>query len=516
MAKNPVIWSDYPDLDPIRVGDTYYMVSTTMYFMPGCVILRSYDLLHWENAVHVYAELDNTPAQRLEDGKQIYGAGMWAASLRYHNGKFYLVFICNDTHATYLYTATDIEGPWEKHTIEGFYHDSSLLFDDDGRVYLAYGNSDIYLTELKPDLSGPLPGGRNRLIVRDMTEHNLGYEGTHFYKINGRYYLFFIHMPKGAPVSRTNACFWADSLDDEFVGQEIFADDMGYRRSGVAQGGIVDTPDGEWYMTLFQDHGAVGRVPVLVPMHWENGIPVCGVDGKTPKELELPSTRPDHVYRPLVDSDDFHDCPNGMPRDIWQWNHTPDRANWSLTERPGAYRIRNGRCAPNVHFAVNTLTQRTYGPCCAAEVTLDGSAMKDGDVAGLAALLSCYGMIGLKKEAGEYALTMCSVDPTGGSRGFGPGMRTRFLNQEPPKEVARVPSGAVVRLRAVCDFTDDADMAQFYFEQDGKWVPLGVPQKLVYRLDYFTGCRFGLFSYATTTPGGHVDFMDFRYEKKEV
>ena len=143
MKNNPIIWSDYPDIDVIRVEDTYYMVSTTMHFMPGCVILRSYDLIHWEVATHVYEVLEDTPAQKLQGAEHIYGKGMWAASLRYHNEKFYVCFVSNDTHKTYLFTASDINGPWKKQIIEGFYHDNSLLFDDDGRIYIIYGNTEI-------------------------------------------------------------------------------------------------------------------------------------------------------------------------------------------------------------------------------------------------------------------------------------------------------------------------------------------------------------------------------------
>ena len=141
--ENPVIWSDYPDPDIIRVEDTYYMISTTMHMMPGGVVLRSYDLLHWEIASYVFAALDHTPGQRLCDGIGIYGKGMWAASLKYHDGIFYVCFVANDTGKTYLYTAKEVSGPWEKHQIEGFYHDCSLFFEDDGSVYLMYGNRDI-------------------------------------------------------------------------------------------------------------------------------------------------------------------------------------------------------------------------------------------------------------------------------------------------------------------------------------------------------------------------------------
>ena len=184
-GTNPVIYSDYPDADVIRVGDTYYMVSTTMHFMPGCVILRSYDLLHWEVASYVYERLEETPGQCLADNKGVYGKGMWAASIRYYEGTFYVCFVANDTGKTYLYTAADIAGPWKKSTIEGFFHDNSLLFDDDGRVYIAYGNREIYITELNESLTAPKEGGLHRMAIKDTGDVILGYEGAHFYKING-------------------------------------------------------------------------------------------------------------------------------------------------------------------------------------------------------------------------------------------------------------------------------------------------------------------------------------------
>ena len=159
------------------------MVSTTMHFMPGCEILRSYDLIHWEHATFVYHYLDHTPAQKLDGKQNIYGKGMWAASLRYYKGIFYICFVANDTHKTYLYRCESINGLWKKSTINGFYHDASLLFDDDDSVYIVYGNTDIHLLQLKSDLSGPLEGGINRVIVTEKDNLYLGYEGSHFYKI---------------------------------------------------------------------------------------------------------------------------------------------------------------------------------------------------------------------------------------------------------------------------------------------------------------------------------------------
>lgn len=508
MGNNPIIWADYPDPDLIRVEDTYYMVTTTMHFMPGCVILRSYDLINWEVATHVYEALDDTPNQKLEGEKQIYGKGMWAASLRYHKGKFYICFVANDTQKTYLFTADDIIGHWKKKEIEGFYHDCSLLFDDDDRIYIIYGNTEIHLTELKDDLSGPKPGGLNRIILIDTEEHYLGYEGAHFYKINGKYYAFFIHMLKSGHARRTQACFVADSLECEFVGTEVFDDDMGYHNLGVAQGGIVDTPDGKWYSMLFQDHGAVGRIPVLVPMHWENDFPVF--DKKATEYIEISSTRPGYEYKQLVGDDDFIYEPdqNGKVhlKDIWQWNHIPSNDLWSVTEKPGSYRIHSGKICSNINYSVNTLTQRVMGPACEAIVTLDGSELKDGDNAGLCFLISSYGLIALTKEQDQYYLVMLARD-TDDKSIFG-----NLIDNEPGVEYERIPvNGNKVTLKANGYFIDNKDECEFYYKDGEKWIKFGITHNLVWKMDQFVGCRFGLFLFSTKEIGGTAEFSKFRY-----
>ena len=167
VAKNPIIDSDFPDPDIIRVGNTYYMASTTMHFMPGCVILRSYDLVKWEILSHAYKRLDNTPRYYMEGNQNIYGQGMWAPTFRYHKGKYYIVFTSNDTHKSHLLTSSDPNGPWNHQTIEGWYHDSGLFFDDDDRVYIVHGQKTLYLTQLKADLSGPEENGLNRIVAQD-------------------------------------------------------------------------------------------------------------------------------------------------------------------------------------------------------------------------------------------------------------------------------------------------------------------------------------------------------------
>lgn len=498
---NPVTRLDYPDPDVIRVEDTYYMVSTTMHFMPGCEILRSYDLRNWEHLAYVYDRLDSTPAQRLEGEENIYGKGMWAASLRYHRGTFYVCFVANDTQKTYLYTASDPQGPWEKRTIEGFYHDCSLLFDDDGRSYIAYGNRRIWLTELKEDLSGPLEGGLHRLLVDDGDNPYLGYEGSHLYKIGGRYYLFLIHSRPDV-WKRTQACFAADSLEGEFVGGDVLDDDQGMPGRGVAQGPIVDTPEGSWYALQFQDSGAAGRIPFLMPVTWKDGWPVFGDNGKIPEEFPVTSTRPDYIYAPLTGSDDF----KGGLKSFWQFNHEPELSLVEQDRETGRLRIATDKVCGTPTQARNMLTQRMLFPGCAGEVTLDGGGLKEGDFAGLCALQSCYGFIGLTRRDGKLLLVVRTVEP--GS----------LRQTEPEREwVALSVEEKPILLKLEADFTEERDICTFYYRAKdfwSQWKKTGPEHKMQFRLDHFTGCRFGLTVYSTMEAGGSAVFEDFCYRER--
>ncbi len=508
-SVNPITRLDYPDVDVIRVEDTYYMVSTTMHFMPGCEILRSYDLRNWEHAAYVYDRLDGTSGQKLAGEENIYGKGMWAASLRYHKGRFYVCFVANDTHKTYLYTANRVEGPWEKHYIEGFYHDCSLLFDEDDRVYIAYGNTNIYITELKSDLSGPLEGGLHRLAVSDAGHPSLGYEGTHFYKINGKYYLFFIHSRRDC-WRRTETCFVSDSLTGEFTGGDVLDDDRGYCGQGVAQGGIVDTPDGKWYAMLFQDSGAVGRIPVLIPMSWKEDYPVLGENGKIPEEFPTESTRPGYVYRPLVESDDFR----GELKPCWQFNHEPDRGLICHDRGKGIWQVRTDKVCQDLTQAKNTITQRMAYPGCAGEVTVDGNGLREGDYAGLCALQSCYGFVGLTRRGGQLYLTVRTLEPEDCS------MAPLCPEERADGERALIPiEGEEVRLKLEADFTMMRDTVSFYYQSTGPrgrsaWIKIGPDHKLYFKLDHFTGCRFGLVVYSTKEAGGLAQFADFVYRSR--
>lgn len=487
-GKNPLTGMDYPDPDVIRVDDTYYMISTTMHFFPGGVLLRSYDLINWEICSYIYDSLEHTPGEQLEGENTVYGHGMWAASLRYHKGRFYAVFIAHEWDKTFLFTADDIEGKWTKSYIEGIYHDCSLLFDDDGRVYIVYGNRDIHLTELESDLSKPKAGGLDKIIIRDAPAHHLGYEGSHIYKINGKYLLFLIHSRQWEWY-RTEVCFITDDLNGVWAGGEVMAADLDDMHSGPAQGGIVDTPDGKWFSVVFQDRGAVGRVPVLVPVTFnEHGYPVFG---RVTKEISAESTRPDHEYEPLYASDDFT---SKELKKVWQFNHEPHPALYETGG--GRFTITTDKLSRTVEFARNTLTQRTVLPACTAEVTVDASQMNNGDTAGLCLLIGTYGLVGITKEDGRYFIVMKA-------RSTGKGEET---------EHERIPfENAEARLRAEVAFVGGTGEVRFRYDDNGIWKDIGILHKMNFTLDHFVGCRFALYMYSALETGGKASFERFDY-----
>lgn len=497
-SSSNIIMSDYPDPDVIRVDDTYYMASTTMHMMPGCVILRSYNLLDWEFCSYVFDELDNTPGQTLTDNKGTYGRGMWAASLRFHNNKYYVSFVANDTHKSYLYTAENIHGPWKKSNIQGFYHDMSILFDDDGKTYIVHGNTQIHLTEMENDLSKPKAGGIDKIIIQDDKEKiTLGYEGSHFYKINGKYYIFLIHMPKNQ--MRTEACFVSDKIDGPYKGCDVLCSDLGNWNSGVAQGGIVQSNDGKWYGILFQDHGALGRIPVLVPVHFENNFPVFGENGKVPEKVTVLDNKPDYQYSPLYSNDFTNPC--------WQWNHIPDKK--LITISKSELTIKTDKIVKNVTQANNTLTQRTFTEECEGFVTIDANNLNEGDFAGLCAFEGEYGFIAITKKNDKYELVTAEhkIPYTPWTMGVYDDSNPTFLSELEINE-----SKVQLKLKFNLHHGNE-NVELLYFNKDsGKFEQLGNSVKLRYTLDHFMGVRFALFNYSTKIPGGKVIFSNFTFE----
>ena len=500
--QNPVLWADVPDPDVIRVGDNFYMVSTTMHLMPGAPIMRSKDLVNWETVNYIFPKLTDSPKYDMKEGT-VYGRGQWATSLKYHRGKFYALFAPNDNPGgkTYICTADSAEGKWTIHSRLRHFHDASLFFDDDDKVYVVYGTGDI--VQLNADLTDVVPGSQRKLFERDVEETGL-LEGSRMIKHDGKYYLLMISgYIKGHP--RREVCYRADHIYGPYEKKVILETEFaGF--GGVGQGTIVDAPDGKWYGFIFQDRGGVGRVPTLEPCTWKDGWPILGdAKGNVPLQMSKPVLG--YNDKTIVHSDDFAKDKLDLQ---WQWNHNPVDEAWSLTVREGYLRLKTSRIAQNLFMAPNTLTTRMEGPTCEAVVKMDVSQMKDGDVAGFAAFQGDAALLSVVKE---------------GKKWFVVGSKDNSVLSDEQKMVTGVKHEEVYRqavksktiyLKISCDFHKDKDLATLSYSLDGKkWTEAIRDFKMMF--DYrrlFMGTRFAIYNYATKSAGGYVDVDSFGYSKK--
>ena len=493
-AINPNIWADVPDMSILRVDDTYYMSSTTMHLSPGVPIMKSTDLKNWEVVNYAYQKLGpNNNAMNL-NGSNAYSKGTWASSLSFRDGIFYLSSFSYTTNKTYVWTTSNIEGGnWTEYRLKepngndsGVYHDSSLFFDDDGKVYLVHApGGNISILELTADATAVKSGATDRVVAanahtvaQDPWSGGLTAEGTQMQKINGWYYISNICWPSGKP--RTQIVHRSRNIYGPYEGREVLSD-------GTAQGRYVETPSGDWFLYAFRDSGAVGRVPYLVPVIWQNDWPTAT---GTPDTMSFDVE--DRGMQGVVQSDEFDGPGLGI---VWQWNHNPDDNAWSLTERAGYMRITNSRTDSDILGTRNTLTQRMYGPTSAGVVKLDTAGMKNGDVAGISAFAEEYGLVGVRVANGQKSVVMINNDADSNHSQI----ESISLNQD------------VIYLRVQGDFRNNSNRATFSYSMDGKgWNDIGNTTQM--RFDYqqhFMGYKFALFSYATQNVGGYADFDFF-------
>jgi alpha-N-arabinofuranosidase len=507
--SNPLFYEEFEDPDIIRVGEDYYLVGTTMHMNPALQIMHSKDLVNWELVGYCMDRLDFGPAFRLEEGKNIYGQGIWAPCIRYHNGMFYIFSNVNGV-GLQVFRSKSIRGPWERNQLPGR-HDLSVLFDDDGKVYIIFGNRNPYpIEELTPDLKSIVPDSRRMMHAPGMGE------GHHLYKINGTYY--DISAIPGATTDQMVAR--ADSIDGPWtVERMVQGESLGVttvaldyanandRGLTLHQGGMCDTPSGEWWSVIMSDHGSVGRLVSLVPITWENGFPIIGLPGnlrKAPNTWIKPRTGYTQKPKPsFIHNDDFD---SGKLNAEWQWNHVPDDSTWSLTEKHGVLRL-HSLPADNLYLARNSICQRPPGPESIMTVELDTQGMVEGDTAGLALLSSPYAWIGVVKSAEGTTLQMVdSVVSRQGRRG------ASLPTVNPPAISADQPPNNLW-LRIHCNF--DNDKAIFSWSADGKkFTPLGKPFTMTFQLRTFQGVRPSLFHYNTSgKPGGYVDFDNYTVDE---
>ena len=507
LVKNPMLWADVPDPDIIRVGDTFYLVTTTMHLMPGAPIMASKDFLNWKTVGYVFDKLTDSPKYDFQEGT-VYGRGQWATSLKYHDGKFWALLAPNEAGSmgdTYIFTAEKAEGPWTIHSRLRHFHDATLFFDDDGTPYVFFGTGEM--CQLTRDLKGVVEGSLRHYFQREEDERGL-LEGTRVIKHNGTYYAMLISHTFAPGRHRREVCYRTKDLKGKWEKNTILESDFG-GFSYLAQGTIVDTEEGDWYGIMFQDRGGVGRVLTLSPVRWIDGWPQLGDEnGKVPEVM-----RPYKSGEPqssIVCPDDFSSTKLGLH---WQWNHNPVDNAWSLTERTGFLRLKTSRVVNSLYVAPNTLTQRMEGPTCSGSIVMDLSKMKDGDCAGLAAFNGDSGVLTVKKKGKKLTLEMSEQ---------------KVQLEERSKAVTNVDEKVIesvelkqtkIWLRLDGDFQPrHGDAANFFYSLDGEqWTQIGTKN---YRMvfDYrrfFMGSKFAIFNYATKKAGGYVDVDSFDYQVAE-
>lgn len=491
---NPILWGDWPDPDVTRVGNTFYMVSTSMHYVPGCPILKSKNLVDWEMAGYAVARYDEDPRYDLAGGS-LYLNGSWASSIRYHNGRFY-VFFCTpygwgrDTGHFSVCEADRPEGPWTRTIFPEYLYDPGVLFDDDGRIYVVHGQGTLYVTELNADLKS-VKGGARKIWsgpVSNRKGDRQGHpEGSHVYKINGMYY---ITCPAGG-TEGWQVCLRSRSIYGPYEYRVIMDDATSYPPNGLHQGGMVQLQDGRWWFVIMQDRGPIGRVPHLVPVSWQDGWPMLGAEGRDAVTYPLPvATRRAAVKVPAT-TDEFGRKELGLQ---WQWNHNPDPTRWSLTERKGYLRLHAAQ-AEKLDMARNTLTQRVQGPLSQGTVELDVAGLKDGSVAGFGIFQRPYAYLAVTQQDGRRTLAYYEND----------GLKETA--------VADLPTDRVwLRART----TDRDFTARFYYSLDGThFRPVGDAFHMGLGLPW-TGNRFALFHFSRSAEGvgGVADFNWFRFTNK--
>jgi len=338
--KNPVINADYSDPDAIRVGDDFYMISSSFTQIPGLPILHSKDLVNWKLIGHALAK---QPPFDVYDKVQ-HGAGVWAPSIRYHNNEFYIYYPDPD-FGIYLIKSKQITGPWSEPLLveagKGLI-DPCPLWDDNGKTYLAHA------------YAGSRAGFKSILVIKEMNaagtkiigqpvmvfdghDNDPTVEGPKLYKRNGYYYIF---APAGGVSTGWQLVLRSKQIYGPYE-RKVVMDQGTTSVNGPHQGAWVNTTSGEDWFLHFQDKEAYGRVVHLQPMKWVNNWPVIGTDkendgkGEPVMTYKKPNTGKKHPVTTVQDSDEFNAPTFGWQ---WQWQANP-KEGWAFPTTNGNLRM---------------------------------------------------------------------------------------------------------------------------------------------------------------------------------
>ncbi|KAJ3130508.1 hypothetical protein HK098_000073 [Nowakowskiella sp. JEL0407] len=484
--NNPVHWQDFADLDVIRVGDTYYYSGSNMHYSPGAPILRSYDLVNWEIIGHSVPTLDfGSSAYNLVGGSK-YVKGIFASTLQYRKSTNTYYWIgCIEYSRTYIYTASSITGPWNQRAmLNTCYYDCGLLIDDDDKMYVAYGNTNINVAQLSSD-------GLSQVKTQQVFTGSFTIEGSRFYKRNGAYYILVTRPANEEHVLKsTNGPFGPYTMKPLVQSVRSPLSGSGYPH----QGGLVNTPTGDWYYMAFIDAYPGGRIPVLAPVTWSSdGWPsVTLVNGGWGSSYAYPATKK------LQKSPTYTDTFTSLGPQ-WEWNHNPDNSKWSINN---GLVLQTVTVTGDLYAARNTITHRILGPTSYGTVQLDISKMFDGDRAGLALLRDSSAYIGIKKEGSTNYLVMVNSLT----------MDSNWKTTNTGVEVSRTAiTGSQIWLRMSANIAPSSDHAvQFYYSTDGsKFTSFGSKFTMITAWQFFMGYRFAIFNHATKSLGGSITVRAF-------
>ena len=483
---NPVVRADIPDPDVIRVGDTYYMVSTTMVHFPGATILKSKDMVNWEYCANPLEKLLDDDRYNLRNGQNFYSKGMWACSMKYHDGKFYILINGNDSRA-WLLTATDPEGKWTVKRLAHNYYDPGMLFDN-GKVYIVCGINHLTMVELDENFNEL----RSKVVV---VRDDAGLEGCHLYKHGDYYYIYATYggWPSGQVAFRSTDPF--GTYEEKMLVEKTINGQV----NTIHQGALIEDTAGKWWTIMQQDLGALGRFPNLQPVTWVDGWPIVGNNG-VPYQTYTKPVGTNEYPRQMTTTDVFRNFPLDMQ---WEWNHLPQANGYSLFERAGWLRLKATSTTNLLSQAQNTLTQRIYmrsDKPSIGTVRLDVTKLADGDRAGICIFQDPYAQIGVEKKNGEYKIywRQDALDGAAAST---------------KEQYASATVTDIVYLRA--SFNYNTSKTKFYYSLDNKtWTAFGGETSMGFNLSVFVGARFGLFCYATSAfGGGSADFDWFSTEE---
>lgn len=483
---NPVVRADIPDPDVIRVDDTYYMVSTTMVHFPGATILKSKDMVNWEYCANPLEKLLDDDKYNLRNGQNYYSKGMWACSMKYHDGKFYILINGNDSKA-WLLTATDPEGKWTVKRLAHNYYDPGMLFDN-GKVYIACGINHLTMVELDENFNEI----RSKVVV---VRDDSGLEGCHLYKHGDYYYIYATYggWPSGQVAFRSKDPFGT------YEEKVVLEKNINGQVNTIHQGSLIEDTEGKWWTIMQQDLGALGRFPNLQPVTWVEDWPIIGNNGVPYQTYTKPAGTVEYP-RQMTTTDVFRHFPLDMQ---WEWNHLPQANGYSLFERAGWLRLKATSTTDLLSQAQNTLTQRIYmrsDKPSIGTVRLDVTKLADGDRAGICIFQDPYAQIGVEKKNGEFKIywRQDALDGAAAST---------------KEQYASATVTDIVYLRA--SFNYNTSKTKFYYSLDNKtWTALGSETSMSFNLSVFVGARFGLFCYATSAlGGGSADFDWFSTEE---